>query len=69
MEAVVHVFLLINPVKSLERSWAGDKQGQKLAGGGLCPAEGSCASPCGCSASPAAQGQAQSSCGGNIPQP
>lgn len=24
MEAVVHVFLLINPVKSLQRSWAGD---------------------------------------------
>lgn len=29
------VFLLINPVKSLERSWAGDKQAQKLAGGVL----------------------------------
>lgn len=32
MEAVVHVFLLINPVKSLQRSWVGDKQAQKLAG-------------------------------------
>lgn len=29
------VFLLINPVKSLERSWAGGKQAQKLAGGVL----------------------------------
>lgn len=39
MEAVVPymagVFLLINPVKSLERSWVGDKQAQKLAGGVL----------------------------------
>lgn len=34
-----------------------------------CPAEGSCASLCGCSASPAAQGQAQSSCVGDIQQP